>query len=261
MPEYKLRVLKMGQADVPGPEVYWMSHWFEWETLYFYMVVIQGEGLTAIVNTGPLEDLSELNRFWMSCYNGEPRTQMQRTERERPTAALDSVGLRPSDIQYVFITPLTAYADANIPLFSNARKIFISRRGWIEDFFAPHRQPTAPRDHFIPEEVVIYLTTRALDRVHLVGDEEEVLPGIRMFWVGAHHRSSMAVSIPTPKGRVVVTDCFFKYGNLEKNHPLGVNESLEECYAGFERIRKEGDFTLPLYDPEVLERFPGGVIG
>ncbi len=92
MPEYKLRVLKMGQADVPGPEVYWMSHWFEWETLYFYMVVIQGEGLTAIVNTGPPADLSDLNRFWMSCYNGEPRTQMQRTERERPTAALGSVG-------------------------------------------------------------------------------------------------------------------------------------------------------------------------
>jgi len=50
---YEVRVLKMGQSDVPGPEVYWMSHWEQWLTLYFYMVVIRGGGKLAIVNTGP----------------------------------------------------------------------------------------------------------------------------------------------------------------------------------------------------------------
>jgi len=60
---------------------------------------------------------------------------------------------------------------------------------------------------------------------------------------------------------VVVSDSFFKYGNIEKPHPLGLSESLEECHVTYDRIRREAAITLPLYDPEVLERYPGGVIG
>jgi len=79
--KYQVQVLKMGQSDVPGPEVYWMSHWDQWLTLYFYMVVIRGGGATAIVNTGPPLDLTELNQQWAS-YAG-PRCQMLREPEER----------------------------------------------------------------------------------------------------------------------------------------------------------------------------------
>jgi hypothetical protein len=136
MAEYKLRVLKMGQCDVPGPEVYWMSHWFEWETLYFYMVVIQGEGITAIINTGPPADSTELNQLWRA-FAGE-RCQMLRQEEERPLAALESIGIHAHDVQYVLL----------------------------------------------------------------------------MFWVGVHHRSSMAIAVPTRQGRVIISDSFLKYGNI-----------------------------------------------
>jgi hypothetical protein len=49
---YEVQVLKMGECEVAGPEVYWMSHWNDWITLYFWMVVIRGRGQTAIINTG-----------------------------------------------------------------------------------------------------------------------------------------------------------------------------------------------------------------
>jgi glyoxylase-like metal-dependent hydrolase (beta-lactamase superfamily II) len=258
--KYKLQVLKMGEADVPGPEVYWMSHWFGWETLNFYMVVIQGEGITAVINTGPPDDLTALNAYWLAAY-GDKRTEMRRKESERPLVALADVGIKWSDIQYVFITPLQAYADANISKFPDAKQIFVSRRGWIEEFFAPPpRSVMLPRRLIIPEDQVVYLTTQALDRVHLVEDGDEVLPGIKILWTGVHHRSSIAISIPTESGQVVVSDCFFKYGNIEKDYPLGVNESLAETRLAYERIRREADLTVPLYDPEVLERFPDGVI-
>ena len=35
---YDIQVLKMGQCEVPGPEVYWISGWDTWETLHFWMV-------------------------------------------------------------------------------------------------------------------------------------------------------------------------------------------------------------------------------
>jgi len=249
----------MGQVDVPAPEVYWMSHWFEWETLYFYMVVIQGEGITAIINTGPPADLGELNKLWRA-FAGE-RCQMLRNEGESPVEALSSIGLKAKDIQYILLTPLVCYADANVALFPNVKKVFISRKGWIEDFFAPPIPTHLPPKIFMPDSVVIYLTTEIFDRLHLVDQEEEVLPGIKMFWAGVHHRSSMAISVPTKNGRVIISDCFFKYGNIEKDIILGVTESIEECRRSYARIRHEADFTIPLYDPEVLQRFPRGVIG
>jgi hypothetical protein len=61
---YRVRVLKMGQCDVTGPEVFWMSHWETWETLFFWMVVIQRAGFIAVINTGPPSDLAGLNQVW-----------------------------------------------------------------------------------------------------------------------------------------------------------------------------------------------------
>jgi hypothetical protein len=52
----------------------------------------------------------------------------------------------------------------------------------------------------------------------------------------------------------------FKYGNLEDGHPLGIQESLEEYYWALRRIKNETDVFVPLYEPDVLKRFPGGKI-
>ncbi len=255
--EYRVRVLKMGQCDCRGPEVYWMSHWDEWETLYFWMVLIQGGGHTVLVNTGPPRELTDLNRFWGEALG--PRGEMVRKEEERPEAALASVGVRPEDVDHVLITPLQSYAAGNIPLFSKAT-ICISRKGWIEDFHAPRSPMHVPRKIRLPDDVLYYLDIAAPEKLRLLEDEEKVLPGLDGFWAGTHHRSSMAYVVSTAKGRVVVSDAFFKYGNIEKELPLGIAESLEEgarCYA---RVRRTADIVLPLYDPEVLERFPGGVV-
>ena len=89
---YEVNVVKLGQCDVPGPEIYWMSHWDTWETLYFYMAVIRGGGTTAIVNTGPPRELGPLNEVWRD-FAG-PRCQMIRAEQERPEAALATLGLK-----------------------------------------------------------------------------------------------------------------------------------------------------------------------
>ena len=255
-PSFHVRVLKMGQCDVPGPEIYWMAHWDTWETLYFWMVVIQARGFTAVISTGPPSDLTELNQFWRH-FAGE-RCQMIRLETERPENALKSIGVDPLKVDYVILTPLQSYATANVPLFRNAT-ICISRRGWIEDFHAPLREIHVPRRLRIPDDVVEYLCVTAAEKVRLLPDEAtEIVPGIRTFWTGVHHRSSMAVCVDTPKGTVVASDSFFNYENVEDNAPLGIAESLEECIHSYDKIRQAGKILLPLYDPDVLKRHPTG---
>jgi hypothetical protein len=253
---YEIHVLKMGQSDVPGPEVYWMSHWDQWLTLYFYMVVIRGEGQLAVINTGPPLDLTEMNEQWASY--ASPRCQMLRQPEERPEVALAALGIKPEDVTHVLITPLQSYATGNIPLFRNAQ-VCMSRRGWIEDFHAPRFPIHAPRRTRIPNDVLTYLEVDHPEKIRLLEDDEEILPGIRARWVGVHHRSSMAFEVATNSGHVVITDAAFHYGNVETMHPLGILESMEECHLAY-RWLQQADILVPLYDPAVLDRYPGGHI-
>jgi|ERR1700752_233400 len=254
---YTIQFLKLGQVEVPGPEVYWMSDWEKWEQLYIWALLIQGGGKNILLNTGPPKDLTELNACWSEAVS--PRSQMIRQEQERPENVLKKVGLSVDDIDYLLITPLQAYTTGNIHLFKNAQ-VCLSRRGWIEDFHAPEYEMHIPRRLRIPDDTLHYLDITAPEKLRLLRDEDEVLPGIRAFWAGVHHRSSMAYCIETPKGTAIASDAFFKYRNVEGDHPLGVGESLAECRVTYSRVRKEADIIIPLYDPDVMTRFPEGRI-
>lgn len=256
LPSYTVQVFRMARADVPRPEVFWMNGWGEWEILYFYMVLIRGGDVTALINTGPPQDLDILNGPWHE-FAG-PRCELVRESSETPVETLKRVGLAPADITHVLLTPLQLYATANIALFPNAQ-ICMSRRGWIEDILARLPWLHVPRQYCISDATLKYLLFEANDRLRLLEDEDEICPGIRASWVGTHHRSSMLYSISTAKGAVGVSDCAFKYGNVE-GHPLGIGESLEEGYRTYRRIRKEIQHFIPLYDPEVLTKYPDGVV-
>jgi hypothetical protein len=94
----------------------------------------------------------------------------------------------------------------------------------------------------------------------LLEDEDTVLPGIKTFFAGVHHRSSMAVCIETSRGTAVYSDSFFKFRNVEENIPVGYVENLEEAFHTYERVRKQAKLVIPAFDPEIFERFPGGVV-
>lgn len=254
---FEVQFLKMGQCDVMGPEVYWMNHWNDWVRLYFWMAVIRGHGKTAIINTGPPADLTELNERWSSGF-GE-RGKLVREENERPLNALAALGIKPEDVDYVLITPLQIYATANIQLFPNAQ-VCISKRGWIEDFHAEVFPMHVPRKLRISDETLSYLMFEGQERVRLLEDEDQIMPGLSCFWAGVHHRSSMCYVVETARGRVGISDCVFKFANLEDGEPLGIQESLAEYHIACKRIKRETEIFIPLYEPDVLERFAGGKI-
>lgn len=256
--KYTVRAFNAGTFWVPGPEVYWMQSWDRREEMNAIFYLVQGGGQNILINTGPPQDLSILNKAWLDFF-GYPEAQIIRTSEQLPQNILRAQGLEPGDITTVIVTPLQAYATANIPLFQNA-KICISRRGWIEDFQAPFYPLHVPRHLRVPPDVNRYLQNEGWEKLRLLADEEEILPGIRTFWAGVHHRSSLAACIETAAGTVIITDCFFKYGNIEKGQYLGVMESMMEAHATWARIRKEGDIVASIYDPAVFQRYPGGVL-
>lgn len=233
-----------------------MSGWGEWEMLYFYVVLVRGEGVTAIVNTGPPHDLEILNRRWRE-FAG-PRCELVREASENIEDTLHRAAIALADVTHVLLTPLQLYATANIALFPNAQ-ICMSRRGWIEDIMARLPWIHVAREYSISDTTLEYLLFKANNRLRLLENEEEICPGIQASWVGTHHRSSVLYTINTMKGRVGISDCAFKYRNIE-GHPLGIGESLEEGHRAYARIRRDIHHFIPLYDPEVLARYPEGVV-
>jgi glyoxylase-like metal-dependent hydrolase (beta-lactamase superfamily II) len=253
---YRIDTIKVGQAFVPGPEVFWMDRWSEVELLYFYVVLIRGNGKNILINSGPPHDLSRLNQKWGQSIG--PTGEMVRRPEEEIQAALRVYDLRPENIDFVLITPLQAYATANIPLFKNAT-VCISKRGWDEDYHHPAFPLHVEPELRIPPDALEYLIKNKV-RLRLIDDGETIVPGITAKWVGTHHRSSMAYCVSTAVGKVIASDCFFKYENLEKMHPLGILESMQECFEAYEWISKSADTVLPLYDPMVLERHLNGKV-
>ncbi len=255
---YTVRAFNAGTFWVPGPEVYWMNRWGTLEEMNTLIFLVQGGGRNILINTEPPRDLSVLNDAWVKFF-GYPEAQIARSEEQLPENILRAQGLAPGDISTVIVTPLQAYATANIHLFRSA-EICISRKGWIEDFQAPYYHLHVPRHLRVPPEVNHYLQNEGWEKLRLLADEEEILPGIRVFWAGVHHRSSIAVCIETAKGTALITDSFFKYGNIEQGYYLGVMESMMEADATWRRIRTEGKLIASIYDPEVFHRYPAGLL-
>lgn len=255
---FTIRAFKVGQCELPGPIVFRTSPPDEWHHLYFYMVVVQGLGKTLILNPGLPDDLSEINSVW-TAIAGE-RCRVRRTEDERTEVVLESNGIVPDNVHFVLLTPFKTYALGNLDLFPNAT-VCLSQRGWTEHYLARRYPLPEPDPLDVPEEVFDRLQRGVPNQLQLLRDEDEILPGIRAFRVGVRDRSSMAYVVNTSSGAVILSDCCFKYENVEDLQPTGIADSLEDCLNAYTRMRSESSTVVPLYDPAVLERFPDGRIG
>lgn len=254
MTAYDVTTLVVGESIVPGPELFWMSHFDEWFPLAFQVVLIKGPGVVALVNTGPAEDLEPMNAGWAS-FLGE-RARMTRAPGAFILDQLAAHGVAPDDVTHVILTPLQLYTVSNVLAFPRAQ-ICISKRGWTH-FHSTHEHPHDNRATSIPDDILVELVTTAWPRVRLLEDEDEVAPGLRTWWSGGHHRASIVVEVDTDSGVVAISDTFFWLKNVTDDIPIGINESMYEVLDAHARVRRTADIVLPLYDPENTTRFPGG---
>ena len=261
---YTIRPLAMGSARVPAAEVAWMTTLAGWTRLTFWAVLIEGPRRKILLNSGFPPDLARLREHWTGwarAATGEEGHVPEVGPENGLTAALARHGVKPEEITDVLVTPLTAYATGGLDLLTGAQ-FWLSRRGWI-DFHAPDPEmPQLPRDVVFPPHILRYLVMEAPSRLHLLEDEPgEFLPGIRAWFCGGHHRSSMAFVVSTAEsGQVALTDAVFTYRNVEENIPLGLSESLEEHYRLYARLKREANLVIPLYDPAVADRHPALLI-
>lgn len=254
----------MGTTRVPSAEIYWMEKLAGWEPLEFWAFLIEDGSRRILLNTGFPRDVSRLHEHWTNwarSATGEEGHAPVVAAGNWIVPALAVRGLEPGQITDVLVTPLTAYATGGLDQFPQAR-LWLSRSGWV-DFHAPDPVvPQLPRDIVFPPDVLRHLVFDAPARIRLLDDEAgEFLPGIKAWFCGAHHRSSMVFVVTTAEsGRVAFTDAIFKYRNYEQNIPLGLSESVAEHHQLYARLRREADVVVPLYDPALRQRHSSLII-
>jgi len=257
---YTVRMVKVADLGfVPGPEVFWMSHFGEWLPMHIYMGLVRGHGRTVLVNCGPPPDYLEImNAVWQAELGDRAHITLAAGGPDPLGQLLAACGVEPEQVDAVVVTPLQAYAIGNVDRFPRAQ-ICISRGGWTDLFAPPVFDPR--RRMAVPDRILRFLLEEAWfeRRVRLLDDAgDEIFPGIRTWWAGTHHRSSLAVEVDTRQGLVTMSDVAFYYENLERDHPLGIQESMQECRTAYARIRRSGARFASLYDPHTTSRFPGG---
>lgn len=253
---FTLDLLATARTEVPGPQVFWMADWQTTHELCFQVALVRGDGVVALVNGGTVEDLSRHTEGDHGFFGEGAR--MTRRDGEFVVDQLARLGLAPEDVTHLLITPLTLYAAGNLRLYPNA-EIAISKTGWLH-FSVTKDHPHEERASMLPDELIAHLVTDAWPRLRLLEDEDEVVPGLRTWWTGGHHRSTLCVDVDTAEGLVSITDVVFVHGNLDRDRPIGICSNIEEWLAAAARLRASGATVLPLFDPGNFARFPGGVV-
>ncbi|MFQ5911873.1 MAG: N-acyl homoserine lactonase family protein [Nitrospinota bacterium] len=254
---YQVRIIHFGQQGFPGPAVYFMRRFGEIVSIPFFFWLVQGEGITLLVDVGAsAEQANEQNRETVERFGGQCAWRIP-PEKE-PAAQLAALGISPEDVQTIILTHLHADHSLNVSAFPKARLV-MARRAWEAVTVPAHPALISPG--VFPTEVLNLLQRELHKRFRLVEDGEEVAPGIRCYRLGGHSPDLTAVTVETSAGEVIIaSDGAMFYDSLEMGCP-SAGYNLVESLQALDWIRQRDGIVLPGHDWKVLERHPGGVIG
>lgn len=244
VPMYRIYPLRNGVCKIAGNHAFYGGNSDETYDFALYLWLILGGESPILVDAG-LTDVAEMNRGAAHVLR-EPITQ---SEHESSRAQLRRFGLTPEDIGHVLITHLHFDHVDDLLLYTNA-KIYIGKKEWQG---ATTSAPTWGHGRVMHE----FLNNPQCRKRLVLVEDQEVLPGIESFWVGGHTPGSTAYCVNTAHGRAVLTgDTVSLLANYERNIPLGIFSSIEECWESLDKIRARSDIVLPSHDPGTLERWP-----
>ena len=135
---------------------------------------------------------------------------------------------------------------------------------WIQkaefDYYFDPAGTVRNRGGLDPADATMLAALRAEGRVRLVdGDNQEILPGIRVYTGGKHTFESQFVGVKTPEGTLILaSDNAYLYRNIENGLAIAQTLDAASNIAAQKRmIELAGDASrvIPGHDPTVFTRF------
>jgi glyoxylase-like metal-dependent hydrolase (beta-lactamase superfamily II) len=214
---------------------------------YFWMVR-RGSEVT-LVDSG-------WNRF-----RGLPKTERYRhltVDETDPIALLARLGVSPQDVTNVIVSHMHFDHVGNLDLFPQA-DVFVARAEY-ECWTGPLASNPALSLSIFPEEVAVVEKFRHAERLHLVEQASEIIPGIVASPVGGHTPGQMLVDVVTDTGTIVLaTDAAHYHEELDENRPFYHYSDLVatlETYATLrERATRPQTRIVSGHDPIEMTRY------
>lgn len=211
--------------------------------LDFFVWVVKGGGRTILLDTGfDADSAQRRNRTWI----------------RSPIAALQSVGVKPEDVQDVVLSHLHwdhAGHWHELPRakfhIQDAEMDYATGRCMCHE---PMRRP------FDIEQVCTAVRFVYDERVVFHNGSAEIAPHVHVHKVGGHSKGLQILSVPTARGTVVLaSDAAHFWHNIRRRSPFVLLHNLQDMIEGWELCEKLADgpdHIIPGHDPEVLRRFP-----
>jgi len=217
------------------------------------------------------DELGKVHHYLVDVGFDEPWIQMWGgfTEWEPPGAVLAKVGVRPEDIEKIFISHMhfdhinalrylpnaQAYVQrAEMELWTDV--VNWDKRNW------PQGKDSWLMSSFDRGDLVVMAQLAADERLHLMSDLDEPHPGIVGHLSDGHTHGIQWFTVTTGKQEIVVaTDCAMMLSNIEERWPAGYLQG--DCMGAIrtfdeinEYVTGDLDRVLPGHDLTVFDRHP-----
>jgi glyoxylase-like metal-dependent hydrolase (beta-lactamase superfamily II) len=239
---YQVYALKYAERDTTACQFFYREPSHDPITLHFYVWLILGGPHPVLVDTG---------------FRPEDATQRGVRGYVSPAALVARLGVNPEQIPIALISHLHWDHWAGHALFPAAE--FWIQKDEIAFWTGPVARYEVYKALAAPDALGQLVTLNYADRVRVITGEREVLPGLRVHWVGGHTAGLQVVSVETAGGRVVLTsDASHFYRNVERRQPVQIITDLPQMLAAFDTIHALAgarERIVAGHDPEVAARF------
>lgn len=221
--------------------------------LSFYVWIVRSGSLVGLIDAGlPFDDaeadaLGATNEAF-----GDSRGFRQ--VRKLPEILADA-GVRPEEVAFVAITQTVTYHSGGIDAsFLPNATFYIARDGVLEFLIDPPGHP-APQFYFSASSWASMRTLAIEGRLRLVGEAEQIVPGVRFEVTGGHHPGSAAVLVDTPEGCIGILETAFTERNLQRGTPIGIAEDVAAARRAMNSLGKRCDSVVAIHDAANRSRF------
>ena len=255
MTEYTLKAVPIASLPLPGWECFFGQNDTKFYDAIFYVWIVRNDGVVGLIDTGlPLSKPDQKTLIDASKSVDERCVFSDIVPLDR---VLDEEGISVEEIDFVAITqPITYHTGGLVSsLFPKAR-VFISRAGFFE--FLTENVGHPPRQFYFTESSWSFLYRLLLEnRICLVDEITEILPGILFETTGGHHPGSAGLRIDTSKGKVGILETAFFQKNIDEILPIGIAEDVALCRKAIKRFRNLCDIVVADHEPANSLRFNG----
>ncbi len=177
----------------------------------------------------------------------------------KASEAVTRAGVKPEEITDVIITHMHWDHADGMDLFPNAR-IWLQRDEYTY-YTGEAWQHKNTHGGIEPDDVTALVKLNMAGRVGLVvGDAQEIIPGVTCYTGGKHTFQSQYVGVKTKAGTVVLaSDNMYLYENLDKHVPIAATLDAASNLRAQDRMKQIASsprLIVPGHDPAMFERFP-----